>query len=202
VAYLDLSWAVRGVDLLIRHRMGIQEFTDDRECILRVSLEAATHGMRLSDGTFVREGDLVLTLHFWNEHLPPMGDVGPSAAWANLFRRRMRRSLEVVAEHVEREAAYARVVAVNGAPPFGSRIGAVQMVRTGQRFGFDVIEPGAEPELRERIHTMFDSILLWGLAQAYNPAALNGKRLLRHRYQLWISRTKLLRHYGGRHVRA
>lgn len=196
MAYLDLSWAVRGVDLLLRHRMGIQEFTDDRECIFRLSLDAATHNIRLSDGTVVHEDDSVLTLHFWNEHLPPMGDSGPSAAWANLFRRRMRRSLEVVARHVEREAAYARVVAVNGAPPFGSRIGAVQMVRTGERFGFDVIAPDAEPELRERVHAMFDSILLWGLAQAYNPSALNGKRLLRHRYRLWISRAKLLRHYG------
>lgn len=196
MAYLDLGWAVRGVDMLLRHGMGIQEFTDDEECIFRISLDAAANIVRLSDGTVVRPGDAVLTLHFWNEHLPPMGSSGPSAAWANLFRRRMRRSLEVVAAHLEREPAYNSVVALSGAPPFGSRIGVVQMVRTAERFGFDVIEPNAERELRERIHAMFDSILLWGLAQAYNPAALNGKRLLRHRYRLWISRATLLRHYG------
>jgi hypothetical protein len=198
VAYLDLGWAVRGVDLLLRHGMGIQEFTDDRECLFRISLESSMQGVRLSDGTLVRAGDAVLVLHFWNEHLPPMGRAGPNAAWANLFRRRMRRSLEVVASFVERESSYRSIAALTGAPPFGSRIGAVQMVRTAQRFGFDVIDPDGEPELRERIHTMFDSILLWGLAQAYNPAALNGKRLLRHRYRLWISRARLIRRYGPR----
>jgi len=202
VAYLDLGWAVRGVDMLLRQGMGIQEFTDDRECIFRISLDSAAQSVRLSDGTAVRAGDAVLSLHFWNEHLPPMGSAGPSAAWANLFRRRMRRSLEVVAAHLASEAVYEPVTALTGAPPFGSRIGAVQMVRTAERFGFEVIEPSAEHELRERIHAMFDSLLLWGLAQAYNPAALNGKRLLRHRYRLWISRASLLRHYGRSHPAA
>ena len=87
--------------------------------------------------------------------------------------------------------------ALHGSPPFASRIGTAQMVRTARRFGFDVIEPQRQPELRERIHAMFDGMFLWGLARAFNPGALRSKGLLRHRYQLWISRAKLVRCYGA-----
>jgi hypothetical protein len=135
-----------------------------------------------------------LQLHLWNEHVPAMPSVGPSASWANLMKRRMRHSLALVADHVERELG--DVVAVHGEPPFGSRLGALQMMRTAERFGFDVLQPDGT-DMRDRIHEIFDSVLLWGLIMAYNPAAARGKTLVRHRYQLWISRAKLLRVHAG-----
>jgi hypothetical protein len=196
VASLDLGRAVRGVDSLLRYRYGIQEFTDDEECIFRISLLPATRSVILSDGTVVAAGDPVLQLHFWNEHLPPMGDAGPDTAWAAMMKRRMRRSLASIAGHLQHECHNEGVRALHGSPPFASRIGAAQMVRTARRFGFDVIEPQGQPELAERIHAMFDSMLLWGLARTFNPAALRSKGLLRHRYQLWISRSKLVRCYA------
>ena len=197
MAYLDLSRAVRGVDSLLRQRLGIQEFTDDEECIFRIGVGEAPRSVLLSDGVTVREGDPVLQLHLWNEHIPVMPSEGPSTAWANLMKRRMRRSLAAVAEHIERERQFDGIIALHGSPPFGSRLGAAQMVRTGERFGFDVVDPNVPPELRERIHEIFDSMLLWGLTYVFNPAGLRSKGLLRHRYQLWISRHKLLRFYGG-----
>ena len=58
------------VDALIRTYYGIYEFTDDPECVLRVGLGQARAAMTLSDGTRVKGGELIGTLHFWNEHLP------------------------------------------------------------------------------------------------------------------------------------
>jgi YkoP domain len=197
VAYLDLSRAVRGVDSLLRQRQGIEEFTDDEQCIFRISRVPAGRAVRLSDGTEIREGDPVLQLHLWNEHLPVMPSSGPSPAWAIRLKRRMRASLIAVAAYLERERMLDAVGALHGSPPFGSRLGALQMVRTAHRFGFDVIDPDASPEWRERLHLVFDSMLLWGLAYAYNPAGLKTKGLLRHRHQLWISRRKLLLRYGS-----
>jgi len=197
VAYLDLGRAVRGVDSLLRLHQRIQEFTEDEECIFRVSRERASRAVMLSDGTEIAEGEPVLQLHFWNEHLPAMPSVGPSPAWAIRLTRRMRASLEAVAAYLEREPELGEVQALHGTAPFSSRIGAVQMVRTAQRFGFDVIEADASREWRERLHVVFDSMLLWGLAYAFNPAGLKTKGLLRHRHQLWISRRKLLSRYGS-----
>jgi hypothetical protein len=196
VAYLDLGWAVRGVDSLLRLRQGIEEFTEDEECLFRVSREPAERSALLSDGTEIAEGEPVLHLHFWNEHLPLMPREGPSPAWAARLKRRMAVSLAAVAAYIERERTLDAVKALHGAPPFGSRLGTIQMVRTAQRFGFDVIEADASREWRERIHVVFDSMLLWGLAYAFNPAGLKTKGLLRHRHQLWISRRKLLLRYG------
>ena len=198
MAYLDLSRAVRSVDSLLRQRQGIHEFTDDETCILRISREFAFRPLRLSDGTELGEGDPVLQLHFWNEHLPPIPAPGPNTAWATMMKRRMHGSLATVARYVANCPELDDVRALHGAPPFGSRLGAAQMVRTGERFGFDVIYPDAPREWRERIHLVFDSMLLWGLAYAFNPAGLKSKGLLRHRYQLWISRRKLLHLYGSR----
>lgn len=196
MAYLDLGRAVRGVDSLLRLRQGIEEFTADTECIFRISRDIASRPVRLSDGTAIAEGEPVLQLHFWNEHLPVMPREGPSAAWAIRLKHRMRQSLVAVATHLERTSALADIRALHGAPPFGSRIGALQMVRTAERFGFDVLDTEAPPEWRERIHVVFDSMLLWGLAYAFNPAGLKTKGLLRHRHQLWISRHRLVLHYG------
>lgn len=196
MAYLDLGRAVRGVDSLLRQRQGIEEFTNDEECIFRVSRGVASRDVVLSDGTAVAEGEAVLLLHFWNEHLPLMPSEGPSAAWAIRLKRTMRNSLIAVAAYVERECSLDAVRALHGAPPFGSRIGAVQMVRTACRFGFDVVDPMPR-EWHERIHLVFDSMLLWGLAYAFNPAGMRTKGLLRHRHQLWISRRKLLHYYGA-----
>jgi hypothetical protein len=195
VAYLDLSRAVRSVDSLLRQRQGIQEFTDDESCIFRISREPAMRALKLSDGTELREGDPILQLHLWNEHLPAMPASGPNTAWATLMKRRMHGSLAAVAQHIASHPELDDIKAVHGAPPFASRIGAAQMVRTGERFGFDVIDPDAAREWRDRIHLVFDSMLLWGLAYAFNPAVLKSKGLLRPRYQLWISRRKLLRLY-------
>ncbi|HWI28599.1 MAG TPA: hypothetical protein VN668_16615 [Stellaceae bacterium] len=199
MAYLDLSRAVRGVDSLLRQRQGIEEFTEDEKCIFRISRVPASRDVVLSDGTQIREGDPVLQLHLWNEHLPVMPSAGPSPAWAIRLKRCMRSSLTAVAAYVEREHGLDAIRALHGAPPFGSRLGALQMVRTAYRFGFDVIDPDAPPEWRERIHLVFDSMLLWGLAYAFNPAGLKTKGLLRYRHQLWISRRKLLLRYGSGH---
>lgn len=197
MAYLDFSRAVRGVDFLLRQRQGIHEFTDDEECLFRISLDEASRTVTLSDGTIVREGDPVLQLHLWNEHLPLMPSAGPSAAWATLMKRRVHRSFAAVARYIEQERQLDAVRAVHGAPPFGSRLGVAQMVRTGQRFGCDVIDPGEPLEWRGRIHAVFDSMLLWGLTYAFNPAGLRTKNLLRYRHQLWISRRTLLLRYGS-----
>ena len=47
----------------------------------------------LSDGTSIQIGELVGTLHFWNEHLPRYSEHGPDLGWACAVRDRIRYSL-------------------------------------------------------------------------------------------------------------
>jgi hypothetical protein len=195
MAYPDLARAVRSIDLALRQHLGIREFTEDEGCIFRISPSSSRADVCLSDGTQIYAGDPLLQLHLWNEHLPLMPQ-GPNAAWANRFRRMMHNSLVSVATLIEHSSDYEGIRACHGFSPFGSRIGALQMIRTARRFGFDVHEQGLD--LRDRCHQVLDSMLLWGLAYSYNPAVLRGKTFIRRRYQLWISREKLLALYGSK----
>lgn len=197
MAHIDLARVVRGVDSILRQRQGIHDFTDHEDCLFRISLTPAAATLRLSDGTTVAAGDPVIELHFWNEHLPVMPSAGPSAAWAVRLKRQMDRSLFLLDRYLVREPRLDEVAALTGAPPFGSRIGAVQMARTGRRFGFEIVESPQEAEFGERIHLVFDSMLIWGLGWTFNRPALRSKTLLRRRYRLWLSRATLHARYRG-----
>jgi hypothetical protein len=48
------------------------------------------------------------------------------------------------------------------------------------------------------VRDVIESLLLGGLAYAYNPAASHRQRFLRHRQRIWIGRTTLIRLYGAR----
>jgi hypothetical protein len=197
VVNLDLALMVRGVDALLRQRQHIHEFTTDSECLFRIAVGEAPVSIDLSDGTAVRPGDPILELHLWNEHIPAMPAGGPSAAWANLMKRQIRRSLILTALYLEQERALASIVALHGAPPFRSRLGAPQMFRAAKRFGFDLVQPDEPGNWRSVVHERLDGILLWALLLAFNPSAQRGDRASRQRYHLWISRRKLLRYFAG-----
>lgn len=194
---LDLALMVRGVDALLRQRQHIHEFTADNECLFRIAVGEAQGSFHLSDGTTVALGDPILELHLWNEHVPAMPAGGPSAAWANLMKRRIRRSLILTALYLEQERTFASIVALHGALPFRSRLGERQMLRAAKRFGFDLIQPDPPGNWRSVFHEMLDGIFLWALLLAFNPSAQRGQGASRQRYHLWISRRKLLGDFAG-----
>ena len=95
----DELWAgsVSLFDSIIRTCYGVYEFTDDPACVLRVGLSQARASLTLSDGTRVEYGELIGTLHWWNEHLPRysteragfrlgLRDARPCAAFASFAR--------------------------------------------------------------------------------------------------------------------
>jgi hypothetical protein len=91
----DELWAVSvgWFDAVIRACYGVYEFTDDPSCVLRVGLNPAPATISLSDGTRIEMGEMVGTLHFWNEHLPRYTMQGPDLRWACLVRNQVLHSL-------------------------------------------------------------------------------------------------------------
>jgi hypothetical protein len=111
------------------------------------------------------------------------------------MRRRMLRSLSLLADYIEREPAWQTVPAFCGDSMLSSRIGGAQMRRLAPRYGFEIIEP--PPSLSRTVHTIADSFIVWGLTRAFNPAALPRQRFLRDNHKLWISRQTLRRLYAA-----
>jgi hypothetical protein len=58
---------VWGLDAILRRVYGVWEFTQNPQCILRVSVERIPLAFTLSDGTVLHKGDLCCVTHLWNE---------------------------------------------------------------------------------------------------------------------------------------
>jgi hypothetical protein len=182
------------LDAALRRGLGVFEFTDDPDCVFRLSLVRAPFSVVLSDGTRVKKGDRVGLFHFWNEHLPQFSASGPDLRWAKLMRKKMRESLCDLAERVERDPGWADVQAFYAGTPLDNRIGARQIERVAGRFGFELAASVGPTVLNPYVVGQY--ALIWGLTRAFNPSAAGRKRFLRPWHYLWLSRGQLLSRYG------
>ena len=187
----DYLWSapVGWLDALLRSCYGVEEFTDDPQCIFRVAFDEANAAVTLADGTHVEPGDPIGVLHFWNEHLPRFSARGPDLGWAARMRRRVSDSLAALSEYIEATPAWDEVRALRAELGLASRLSGRRVRRVAQRYGFERL-PTEDTSLRQ-LHDFVDSILLWGLTRAFNPAALPRHAFRRQRHELWISRTTL-----------
>jgi hypothetical protein len=197
-AWPDELWtgSVAWADRILRSYYGIYEFTDDPDCVLRVGLSQARAPVSLSDGTDVQLGELVGTLHFWNEHLPRYSARGPDLGWACTVRDRVTYSLRAFSEYVESEPGWRDVRAIRTETALPARLGPPQIMRVFHRYGFERV--ATHPSLLTRLHGLGECFVLWGLTRAFNPAALPRQPFLRDRHELWISRATLRLRYARR----
>lgn len=187
----SISWC----DAILRACYGVYEFTDDPACVFRIGVSKTRAPLSLSDGTRIDAGEVVGTLHFWNEHLPRYACDGPNLGWARAMRDQVANSLCALADYVESERGWRQVQAFRAEAALTSRRSS-QLHRVIQRYGFEQI--ASDRSLLRRAHDLGDDFLLWGLTRAFNPAALPRLPFLRDHRELWISRACLLRNYFPR----
>lgn len=189
---------VRGIDFLLRRTRGVEEFTHEDGCILRLALSRAVADRALSDGTLVRRGDPVGELHLWNERIPPMGAAGPDLAWGLRFYRRLVHSLGLLSACVESDPRFDSILAFRGETAFALpdvEAGVERMARTA---GFDFVRVPYASSRWGRFAEFWENFYSLMLIWTYNPASLRGKGPFTvRRYQLWISRQTLRERYGG-----
>jgi YkoP-like protein len=181
----------RGVDALLRRAMRIEQFCSDPRCVIRVRRIAATHAVHLSDGTVVRAGDPVGELHFWNEHLPRIPPTGPGIAWAVAMRRAYTHSLSQLARHVAEQGEFAEAEAFCAAIAFaGPWSRARKVARAAARKGFELVDP--KPSIAADLAAVAHGIFILCLIRAFNPAGLRKLKMTRRRYEIWISKRRLI----------
>ena len=190
----DVLWtsAVRFTDWFLRRWYRVHEFTDDPDCLIRISYTTAARPIVLSDGARVRPGDQVLDLHIWNEQLPRFFGPGADFTWAALIRRNLLHSVRSLARHLAQDPQCQSLVAIRARVTFGGRRQASQIRRAAARFGFEMVGGGPPNGL----HELGEDMLIWAFARAFNPAALRRHKLRRDRTELWISRDRLLQLHG------
>lgn len=183
------AWLMRRIDRMLRRRQGIFEFSDDPNCVFRLSVAPAGRALTLSDGAVIRPQDRIAQIHYWNEHMPQIPAAGPDATWASLFHRRVVYSLGLTAALLARDPRFADVAGIFAAPTFAAAAGASVTARISRRLGYDVLD---EPPHLNRMHRWLDSFLIWSLMRIYNPVSVRGRGVAHDRVHIWMSRRTLL----------
>lgn len=193
-----LRRAISGIDDYLSHCCGVKPFSLDEHCLLRHAMMSSPGAYHLSDGTRLEPGDLVVDLHLWNEHIPPVPEQGPDMAWARLVAQMLKHSLHLLAETLEADPELRGAKAIRAKTNFvGWRDHSESMSRLIRRFGFEDVDEGAA-SVPVRVHDAFENILIGALTWTHNPEALRRNKLIRQRRPVWMSAGKLLDLHGPR----
>ena len=188
-----LSRLVIAIDRSMRRRLGIWEFSDDPDCILRVGLTRSRWEMTLNDGTVIRRGETIGMIHAWNERVPPIPPTGADMAWARELRRRLIRSLQLLARAAREDP---RLQTIRGFGGSGVLHFSPAILRLLGRLGLEIYELPPQT-VRDRIEEQVGRVWTWLMRRTFNPPSVEGRGLdvLSRRFY-WLSREKLLQMYG------
>ena len=184
---------VRLADAALRQIGGVSEFEAADDGLLRIAGGHAEHDFVFRDGTHVRQGQAVIDLHFWNEHLPPFPYGGPELGWKKRVRQQLMASLHRLAFRITGNTRLQRAQALRmtiSIPILGQQsLLARLLISTG-------FEAGEMASRKSAILRFLDNIWAWLLTWTYNPRALAGWRFNRTRAEFWMSCARCLALYG------
>lgn len=188
---------IAGIDGWLRRRQGIFEYTQNPECILRLSRGTAPRDIILPDDTQVAAGEVVGELHMWNEHAPTIPAGGPSVGWAKKLQRGFKTSLQDLAAYVPTDPSFASVRVFHAAGAFVGRNGNEQIEKMARHYGFETIDMDPPKDIFGRIHFWGDNLLVWLLGWTFNPRSVWHMPVFnRKRQEMWLSRDTLMRLFG------
>lgn len=191
-----LRHTIRIFDSFLRRLEGVFEFTSHRRCILRIAVHRTRTAIVLRNGGRLAQGARIAELHLWNEQFVPPPPTGPNFGWVKVLRRQVIFSLAELAAYAEANPSMRDVAAFRARVAFASVNRQRKMALIAERFGLERLAVPVLPRLGQRVHDFFDNFWLVGLVWTFNPRALRGRALARHRDEFWISRSALIARFG------
>lgn len=186
---------VHKLDKYLRQRNGIFEFSQDKDCLLRLQVGPAPHTLQLPDIT-VEKGEPVLLLHLWNERLVEYSQGSTDMVWAKHMTRLFIRSLFMLKEYLQDSPQ--DFPKLNEAHALG---GATILVTAGlhdsgillaKRLGFTVM-PYINP--LGRFGEFWENFYSWLIIWTFNPGSIPSRSIFRiRRAEIWMSRETFIQH--------
>lgn len=193
-----LNYFVRAVDAVMRRCQGIMEFTDNEQCILRVSARGARRDERLTGGRLAAKGELIGEIHLWNERIPAMPPGGADMIWGTMMRRRLRLSLILLADFIQTDPRFSRVNVFCGETAFAAGKSLDQTHGMASYFGFEIVENRRSKGFWGWWERLGEAFYLWGMVRTFNPGALKLESLMKPVwFQFWLRRETLLKKYAA-----
>jgi hypothetical protein len=185
---------IRRLDAFLRRVKGVFEFCDAPDCLLRLAVGEAPRTLDLGN-TVVAQGEPILELHLWNEHLPSPPPSGPDLTWATRLARLWVGSLRRAARYMRQDPRLAGVRAVRGVTVLIAPRDHPGGVHLMERLGFTVM-PYRGP--LGRFGEFWENLYTWGVMWAFNAVSLQGRQLIRlQRTEIWMPAEEFLRRYAG-----
>jgi hypothetical protein len=185
---------IRVTDAGLRRMEGVSEFETADDGLLRIAEGHAERDFVFRDGTHVRQGQAVIDLHLWNEHLPPFPYGEPKFGWTERVRQQLMGSLHrlaiQIADNTRLQGAQALRMTVS-IPILGQQNLPTRLLIS---IGF---EAGELASRTSPILRFLDNLWVWLLTWTYNPRALAGWRFQRTRAEFWMFRARCLALYGN-----
>ena len=184
---------IRRFDAWLSHMEGVEPFTDDPQCIMRIQVGSIGRTLVLPGATIPARAK-VLRLHAWNERMPAIPPEGADLAYGLRLQRLTLASLKLIAQHILANSSLQDTQAVGGVTAHVSlkeADGGRQML---EHFGFTVMpyhRPfGAFGEFWENFYT-------WWLMWTFNPASTRHRNLWDlQRTEFWMAKENFLKRYG------
>ena len=184
---------IRLLDRLLQRFYGVFEFTDDPECLFRLSVTHLSRPLLLGNQT-ITAGAEVLILHFWNERMPQLTKKGTTLAEAVRGQRQIIRSLQAVAAEIQRDSRLANVQAVGGVTALITTTGTTGTEKLFKHLGLTIV-PYHNP--LGRFGLFWENLYSWLLIWTYNEASLRRRPFLKLvRTGVWMTAKEFLARYG------
>jgi hypothetical protein len=181
------------LDRLLRRWLGIYEFCQADDCLLRVALVHAKKEIELPDGGEVHPGDEIVEIHWWNEHVARLVADKPALARAKLLPSLVQHSFAQLANYLASapEAQHAKFIHGDAVLPMRKRKN--EIAARVRQYGFWVVH--RPPGYFEYVHDFFEEYLVWALLWAFHRHRPDMKIHTLRRVDLWATRAEFLARY-------
>jgi len=188
-----LRLIIQRFDNWLSHVEGVEPFTEDPQCILRIQILRVDHEIAFPD-QILRSGAKALSIHFWNEHMPVIPDNGPGLSYGLTLQRLTVYSMKLVAKHLQSHPSLDDVQAVGGITTFVSRDAADGGRASFQHLGF-MLFPHRRPA--GAFGEFWENFYAWWLMWTYNPVSARHRKMLEMQHvEFWTTREKFLERFG------
>jgi hypothetical protein len=191
-----LAEMIFALDVWLRRRQAIVGYSSHPSCVFRLGVARSRRTLVLRDGTRLQAGQLMIELHFWNEHIPQVPPNGATIRWARQMQKSISTSLRELACYLSSQPNLRDISVICADVPSATKAQCRQIEHIMGYYGFETLMDAEQLELHEHIHRLGENILISLTIFAQNAAALRLDTLMRVRIPIYISRRELERKFG------
>ena len=184
---------VRKFDQHLRKKLGVFEFWDHPDALIRISFEVSQRKLQLKDES-AEPGKKLVQIHFWNEHVPSQSQAKSPMAWAARGALMLKVSFRQLAKHLVEHPDYQEIELVGGVTPLvfsGNHGGGDKVWR---RLGFTMSQ---SQHPLGRFGEFWENFYTWMIMWTFNPDGIkNQNPFTMRRAEFWTDRESFIKiHY-------